>query len=163
MNVLVNTKSVLNRRIIRFDSIQEILFDVEQIPEEHITLGNWSFAQILWHLTETAQMTLRDNSTYSPPMFMKMIGPLMKGQYLTKKLSPGMSFPASLNVRLTPPESLQIDDEKTRFAQTMQEYADYQNFPRRHPVFGKLSTLQWHQIQHRHCELHLSFVRPKTS
>jgi hypothetical protein len=48
----VATKSVTGRRQLQFNTIDEILADVERLNQGQIkALGNWSSGQVLKHLT----------------------------------------------------------------------------------------------------------------
>src|SRR4051812_14978085 len=56
------------RRSLRYESFDEVMPDVERLLEDHLTVGNWSLAQICRHLAAVLRrhVDLPASTTFDP-------------------------------------------------------------------------------------------------
>src|SRR5689334_11827743 len=74
----VATKSVTGRRQLHFDTLDDVLADVEQLNRGQIkNLGNWSPGQVLKHLTILMTGSL-DGFHHRAPWFIRLVGKVVK-------------------------------------------------------------------------------------
>jgi len=159
MTTPVKTGKVTGRRQLHFNSIEDIVADVEQLAKwkEIRSLGNWSPGQILKHLT-----IVMNGSVDGVPRMMSgfkqfMIRLLFKNKFLKSPMPPGFELPASASALLPPPTSLEEGlDGFRRAAKRLQTETQRHA----HPALGPLTAEEWNQLHCRHSELHLSFLVP---
>jgi hypothetical protein len=154
----VQTSKVQNRRRLHFDTIEDILHEVEKLNAGEIkTLGNWSGGQILKHLA-----TLMDHSIDGSPMRlgwpMRMLGRMLKRRILSKGMTPGVQLKGQAADAMVPPpttweEGMAIIRKAARRIQ-----AETKREPS--PFFGSMTRDEWDRLHCRHAELHLSFLVP---
>lgn len=148
------------RRKIRFDSIAEAVADAERLAVSEVeTTGYYSFGQILDHLAR-AMDTVTGKVKPAPVGFpIRTAARVARSYLLTHPLRAGYKLPAKSQSILWPANDV---DTATGLALLEQAVERFQKTDplRPHPVFGKLNRKQHVQAQCRHCELHLSFVRP---
>ena len=154
----VNTKKARGRRIVRYESFDDILADAERlatIPTR--TLGNWSVGQIYKHLALATEVML-DGAPAAPPaiiqFFLRLI---LKKRMTTRSLSPGFMLPNKAAILI--PEDTSIDDglQMLRAATHRIKQSDCRA---PHPAFGRCSRDEWDAFHCRHCEMHMSFIVP---
>lgn len=152
----VNTAKVTGRRPLRFNSVDEILADVERLAsQKRRTLGNWSFGQILWHLATVMDSSI-DGSPVRANIFMRLMGKLMKGHMLKNGVSPGFQLSGEIAKLFLPPATSD-DDGLRRFRQSVRrQHAESHREPS--SFLGVLTNDEYVQLHCRHAELHLSFV-----
>ena len=99
----VNTKQVVGRRALHFDSFDDLLADAEQMASVKTkTLGNWSLGQILKHLA-IAINTMIDGSDFMMPAPIRFVMRLlMKKKMLRQTLSPGFKLPEKVRRQIHP-------------------------------------------------------------
>lgn len=69
----VDTKHAAGRRELHYGSLDELLADAEQIAAgPYKTIGNWTYGQILTHLTEAMESTL-DGFSFRAPLPMRVV------------------------------------------------------------------------------------------
>lgn len=150
----------VSRRRVSYQSLDDIREDLERLATQPIqTVGQWSFAQILRHLTRTVHASFDGFGFKAPWIVRKMIAPLIKRKFLTKPMPAGFKLPKTATV-LIPSEGIEtitaVDEFRAALGRLERE------IPRaEHPVFGLLKPEQWQQLHLRHAELHLSFVVPE--
>jgi hypothetical protein len=154
----IDTTKVQNRRQLHFDTIEDILRDVESLNQGKIkTLGNWSGGQILQHLA----IVMNGSIDGAPTRFalpLRVIGRLMKKRVLTKGMSPGFQLKGQAATGLVPPattwdEGLQLIRRAIQRLQTESKREPS-------PFLGPMTRAEWDQLHCRHAELHLSFLVP---
>lgn len=160
---MTRVKSGLERRTLHFETIDDILADVEQlVAGEHTTVGNWTFAQILEHLTATINCSF-DGFPFKMPWPVRFLaGNFMKKGFLNSPMKSGYKLPKS-GGRLIPQEDGgKLEIALADFRAAIQRLKN--NEPTQdNPVFGPMSPEDWDKLHKRHSELHLSFVRPVKS
>jgi hypothetical protein len=160
MTTAIDTTKVTERRQLHFDSLDDILADVDRLAtsKQIRTLGNWSAGQALKHVG-TAMHKSIDGFTHRPPWVIRfVIRTFFKRRFLNKPMAPGFKLPERAAVELIPGETslqegLDCVRQGIRRLQT-----DAKREP--HAVFGRLTEDEWIRLHCRHCELHLSFLIP---
>jgi hypothetical protein len=159
---MIDTKTVDDRRPLRFKAIDEMLADVERVAaaEKAGTLrrtGNWTTGQIFGHLSAWIDYGY-DGAPIKPPWFVRVFGRMVKKKYLRGPLQAGFRIPnvegGTFGIGALPLEEglsrLLRSLERLRAAPPTQPSA----------IFGPLSHEEWVQLHLRHAELHLSFLHP---
>jgi hypothetical protein len=134
---------------------------VERLAKgEFRTVGNWTFPQILDHLTKTMRCSL-EGFGFKAPWFIRLAAPFIKNSFLTKPMKAGFKLPRRMAALLPDNErslSAALDNMRTVISRCQNETPT-----RAHPVFGKMAGQEWTALHLRHAELHMSFVVPKGS
>lgn len=155
----VNTKTVTGRRHLRYDRVEDILADAERLAQgEVVTIGNWSFGQILEHIARVMRGGI-EGIPVTVPWWMRVILPLMKKRVLSRMPPAGFKLPPDAEKILWPTTDCSVEQG----LQSLREATRlWQENPTRQvsPFLGQLSNAEWDQLQMRHAELHMSFVKP---
>lgn len=155
----VDTAKVQGRRVLKFNSLDDILADVERLNQSKLrALGNWSPGQILKHVSINMIWCL-DGAPVTAPWFVRLIGWLVKNRFLTKPMSAGFTLPKATADHLVPGETSWEDGVQAIRTAIGRLKAESQRH--RSPFLGELTREQWDQLHCRHCELHLSFLIPE--
>lgn len=157
----IDTKKVTGRRTLRFQSVDDVLADVESLAAAARdgtarTLGNWSLGQILGHLATWIGYAY-DGVPVTPPLLVRWLMKPMKKRFLYKAMPVGVKIPRTPGGTFgTEPMSVEegLDRYRRALARLKSEAPQ-----RRHPIFGPMTHAEWIAGQMRHAELHLSFVR----
>lgn len=155
----VNVKTVEGRRDLHFNSLDEIVADVETLVAAPgtKTLGNWPLSRLITHISSTIDNSI-DGFSAKAPFVIRLVGPLLKKRMCTKRMSPGIKLPRAAEADAFPDSSdpqealaqLKAAVERTRSEQMLAA----------HPAFGKMTNDEWIQLHLRHSEMHLSFAIP---
>lgn len=155
----VETKHILGRRKLSFQSIDDAVTDAEKCVNSPHTrmLGNWPLGQLLSHLTLAMNGSVEGISAKAP-WFVRLFAPLIKGRILKHGMSPGFKLPKEVEAGFFPAiASPQESLDKFRAAATR---IQTERMTSPHPFFGKLTHEEWMQLHLRHAEMHLSFAVP---
>ncbi|HEY1375761.1 MAG TPA: DUF1569 domain-containing protein [Gemmataceae bacterium] len=154
----VATKSVTGRRHLHFDTLDDILADVEQLNWGPIkNLGNWSPGQVLKHLTILMTGSL-DGFHHRAPWFIRLVGKVVKKRFLTKPMSAGFQLPKAPAAEFVP-GPIEWADALPQFREAVRRLkAEEKREPS--PFLGPMTRQEWDQLHCRHAELHLSFLVP---
>jgi len=156
----VDTSKVTGRRQIKFNTLDDILADVERLYQGKVrSLGNWSPGQNLKHLT-ILMIACLDGIEVKVSFLTRIAVRLMKSRILTKPMSPGLQLPKAAAALLPVETSWEVGVQEIRAA-LLRMKTEVQRHA--HPVLGTLTREQWDQLHCRHCELHLSFLVPETA
>jgi hypothetical protein len=156
----MSMSSVVARRVVHYASLDEFQADAERLAAvKYRTLGQWTYPQILDHLSRTIVASIDGFGFQAPWFARKLIAPLMRNSFLTKPMRAGFRLPARAASILPGSDlSLTAAVEKLRSA-----LARFEAEPQRaeHPFLGKLASQESTAVQLRHAELHMSFVVPE--
>jgi hypothetical protein len=157
----VNTAKILNRRKLHFNTVQDILDDVERLdPATTKTLGNWSGGQILTHLA-----IVIDGSIDGAPMrfnwLMRMLGRIMKKRILSKGMGPGFQLKGAAAEALVPSSGISWEEGSERLRKAIHRLQT-ESKRAASPFFGPMTGDDWSNLHCRHAELHLSFLVPNS-
>jgi hypothetical protein len=156
----VATKSVTNRRQIRYETYDNLLSDAEALAAGEIeTIGNWSYGQILEHISATMCAKI-DGFSFRGPLPLRIIMKLfMMSKFLNKGLPAGFSIPKKAE-HLFKPDDGATTDAGMEFLRSAIERTNSEPATAEHPFLGPLTPEEWQKFDLRHAELHMSFVRP---
>jgi len=155
----VDTKTAEGRRELHFGSLEDLEAEIERLSETEVKmLGNWSLAQIFTHLAAGLNSTI-DGSSFKAPLFMRMMGPLMKKKFIQGGIPPGFKIPKKAEAQFLPSSDVELANAKAALQAAIQRVKSDNRFAP-HPLFGKLSKDDTVQFQLRHAEMHLSFAVP---
>jgi Protein of unknown function (DUF1569) len=154
----VATKSVTGRRTLHFDSIDDMLADVDRLDQGPVkAIGNWVPGQVLKHLT-TVMVASLDGFHHTAPWFVRLIGKVVKKKYLTKPMSAGFDLPKDAAAEMIP-GPVEWKDAVGPFRTAVRRLkTEEKRMPS--PFLGVLTREEWDQLHCRHAELHLSFLVP---
>src|SRR4051812_33510073 len=109
MGTAIDTSKVTGRRTLHFNSLDEILADVNQLEKwkNMRCLGNWSAGQILKHLTIVMNGALDGAPKMMPGFVVFLMHLLLKRRFLTKPMQAGFKLPTKAASLLPPPTSLE--------------------------------------------------------
>ena len=149
-----------SRRTLRFESLSDLRTDVEELAQAQVTtVGNWTFAQILDHLSRTMSASL-DGFGFQAPWIIRVVAaPLIKNSFLTNPMKPGFRLPKRAG-HMEPPADTRIDNALRKFFDALKR-VEQETPTAAHPVFGQLALQEWTSLHLRHAEMHLSFVVPQ--
>jgi hypothetical protein len=160
MTTAIDTTKVTGRRTLRFNSLEDILADVEQLikAREIRTRGNWSAGQVVQHLAITTNKSI-DGFNFRVPWPIRLVLPLLlKRRFLTQTMSAGFNLSGKAEAEMVSPP-IGLEEAARNFREAV---ARLQTESKRepHPAIGKLTAEEWEQLHCRHSELHLSFLVP---
>jgi Protein of unknown function (DUF1569) len=159
MSNAIDTGKVTGRRQLHFNSLDDIVADVEQLAKakEVRSLGNWSNGQVLKHLTLVMNGSIDGMPRVMPGFMRFFLSLFMKNSFLKNPMPAGYELPKRAAAILPSP---------TSWEQGLQGFRQAANRLRTettrqtHPVMGRLTVDEWNQVHCRHSELHLSFLIP---
>ena len=144
------------RRTLRFNSLDEVIPDVERLLEGHSTVGNWSLAQICRHLS-TVMRRVVDLPASTPVDPSQWAPEERKREVLESGIIPeGLPAPPEI----LPAEALNERDEAEGLRAAIAHYMASNGPVIPHRIFGPLTKAEWDRIQCIHCAHHLSFAVP---
>jgi hypothetical protein len=144
------------RRTLQYQSLDEVMPEVERLLAGHTTVGNWSLAQICRHLA-TVMRRVVDLPASTPHDPSKWVGEDQKRQILESGMLPE-NLPAPPQV--VPAETLGEREEAEGLRQAIAYYKASAGPVIPHRLFGPLSKDEWDRLQLIHVAHHLSFAVP---
>jgi Protein of unknown function (DUF1569) len=163
MATAIDTGKVTGRRSLHFNSLDDILADVEHLAASPgiKTLGNWSAGQTFEHLATNFNKSIDGFDNLMPVVVRVVFRTLMKKQFLIRPMSAGFKLPAKSLKELVPDAT----SFETGLQDIRQAIRRLQTETKRSlmPVLGPLTVDEWNQLHCRHAELHLSFLTPVDS
>ena len=159
---LVDTSKVTERRHLHFNSIDEVLAEVDRLVAaeragrlKHV--GNWTLGQTLGHLASWAEYGY-DGCPLKPPFFIRWILRMQKNRFLYKPMPAGVRIPRVPNGTLAT-DPMPLDEALPRFRKAMERVkTEPPTAPS--PALGKLTHDESIALNLRHAELHLGFMVP---
>ena len=155
----VNTKTVEHRRDVHYDSFQDLVEDTERLAAGgYKTVGNWTFSQILFHVTAGLNATV-DGFDFLAPWPMRVMAKLlMKKKFLKTPVPAGYEIPAKVKDKFAP-KDVPLDEALAGLRAAVERLESTES-REAHPFFGKVTREESDKLQLRHAELHMSFVVP---
>ncbi len=158
----IETKRVIGRRNVRYESLDEFLGEAERMANSDVTLlGNWSLGQIFRHLAYAITGSACGFTWRMPLPAIWVTRLIVKKNLLANGIKPGFRFFGFRRADVVWPgetttaEGLALLREAiTRFKQEPTRHP--------HPILGRMRADEWDQFHLRHAELHMSFVVPKS-
>ncbi len=160
---LIDTAKVAGRRVLRFESIDQMMADVDRVVEAERAgrlqrLGNWTLGQIFGHLAIWAEYAYT-GAPLKPPFFIRWILRLQKRKFLYEPMKAGVWIPRVEGGTLgTGP--IALDEALPRLRRVMERLkTEAPTAP--NVIFGKLTHEESIAMNLRHAELHLGFLVPE--
>jgi hypothetical protein len=145
------------RRELSFNSLNDVMPDVDRLLEGHETVGNWSLGQICNHLANAVQLSVEGIPFRFPWITRTVVAPMIKGtMFRTGKMREGVKLPA----KALPKAGLDARAEAEALRAALNYYARVTEPLASHPMFGAISRAEWDRFHCIHCAHHLSFARP---
>jgi len=159
---MTTTAEQTQRRSIEFATLDEVRADIEALAAgSYVTVGKWSFAQILDHLASSLNCSL-DGFPFKASFFVRwFVAPMIKNSILTKEMKPGFKLPKKFSSYL-PTEECTMDEALPKVLAAIKRFETELPLAD-HPFFGKMASEEWMNLHVRHAELHMSFVVPTAS
>ena len=144
------------RRTLRYESLDEVMPDVERLLEGHETVGQWSLAEICAHLAATIRRAVDTpaSTSHDPSL---LFGPEQRAAvFATGQLPEELPRPAAL----VAPETIGEREAAERLREAIGDYAASPGPVAPHRYFGPMTKDEWDRLQRIHCAHHLSFALP---
>jgi hypothetical protein len=144
------------RRLLRYDSFDDILPDVERLLSGCSTVGNWSFAQICRHLSGSLRLTV-DLPPSTPRDSSLWVGEELRMALFDSGILPeGFAAPPAI----IPAVTLGPRSEVEELRESIAYYRASGGPSIRHLYLGPLTASVWDRFHLMHCAHHLSFAIP---
>ncbi len=158
----VNTAKIADRRPIAFQSIDDLLADVDQIEKADRegrlkTLGNWHAGQVLCHVSSWIEYGYDGYPMKPPPFFVRWILRLMLKKYLRSGMPSGVRIPG-VPAGTTGMDDLPVSQAAERLRKALGRLKNGEPARYDSPAFGPMSHDDRIKLNLRHAELHLSFL-----
>jgi hypothetical protein len=159
---MTTTAEHTQRRSIAFSTLEEVRADIEELAGgSYVTVGKWSFAQILEHLASSLNASI-DGFPFKASWFVRwFVAPMIKNSIMTQPMKPGFALPKKFSSYL-PSEECTVEESLPKVLAAINRFEDELPLAD-HPLFGKMASEEWMNLHIRHAELHMSFVVPTAS
>jgi Protein of unknown function (DUF1569) len=145
------------RRTLSFDSLDQIMPDVDRLLLGHKTVGNWSLGQICNHLTGGIIGTVNGFPSRAPWLIRKTVGPLIRRRILNAGRFPeGIKLPE----RFAPKTGADARAEAEALRAAIRLLTAHSGPFAEHPLGGHIPRDEWERFHCIHCAHHLSFAWP---
>ncbi len=159
----VDTGKVTGRRTLHFDSIDQVLAEVERLAAAERAgrlrrLGNWTLGQTLGHLAGWIEYSY-SSFPLKTPFFIRWILKLRKRSFLYGPMRAGVKIPGIPGGTLAT-EPATLDEALPRYRRILERLkVEAPSAPS--PIFGKMTHDEWIALNLRHAELHLGYFIPE--
>ena len=161
----IDTGRVRKRRAIRLQTVDDLLAEVERVTAaadagEVRPLGNWSPAQVLWHIGKLIELSFDGFSwryRRGPQWITRPFRFLAWRWLIRLAFHPGFKNPPEAVV-LEPPAEISLKDAAAYLRRQIERIRNGEQMTQESAVEGPYSHSQWVYIHLRHAELHLSFL-----
>ena len=144
------------RRTLRFESLDDILHEIERIGAGSPTAtGAWTPSQNIDHVRRLIRFS-REGGSIKVPLLFRLLGPMMKSKFLAATFNPGMKTADPFQ----PPRDITLADAVEAFRVEVGLASRPGAMSQRSPVLGKMTHEQWGTLHCRNAELHLGYVFP---
>lgn len=163
MSTLIDT-SRADRRKLRFESIDEILKDIDRIEaaDKAGTLrrtGNWTAGQVFAHLAAWINYAYDGFPMGKPPWIIRAILRMMLRGMLKNGMPSGRHIPKVPGGTFGA-DAVSTEEGATRLRAALRRLASNEAAPHESPAFGKLNYEDRVKLNMRHAELHMGFLHP---
>jgi hypothetical protein len=159
----VNTAQVAERRILHFDSLDQVLAEVDRLVEAEKAgklkqLGNWTLGQTLGHLACWMEYAFTP-APLKPPFFIRWILRMRRNSFIWKPMKAGVRIPGVSGGTLGT-DPLPLDEALPRFRRAAERLKnEAPTVPS--PAVGPTTHEEGIALNLRHAELHLGFLAPE--
>lgn len=149
-----------DRRDVQYNSMDEFIDDAKRLASGEVrTEGNYTYGQILDHLTQVLKVVLGEIEPPRVPLPMRLVGRMMKWFVLNRPMAPGFKLPQAAQDVFWSTDDVDVDRALQEFVEAAHRFENATSLPK-HPFFGKLTREEHLKLQLNHGALHMSFVRP---
>ena len=162
----VNTARVVDRRVVRYASVEGLFEDVDALVAAQwagalAAKGNWSLGQALGHVAAWAEFAHEGYppAMQSPPWIVRLLARFWKRGFIRGAMRPGLKLHGVAGGTLATDDA-PAEEAAARLRRAftrLQATAP----TRPNPLFGPLTHEEWLGLNLRHAELHLSFFEPR--
>jgi hypothetical protein len=161
----VDTGRVAGRRTVRLRTLDDLQAEVDRITAADAagrlrTLGNWSAAQILWHVGRLIELSI-DGFPFryrrGPEWITRLFRLLAWRWLIALAFRPGFVNPPEA-ATLEPDPAVTLDAAGAYLKHQLARIRNGERMTQECSVEGVYSHEQWVYIHLRHAELHLSFL-----
>jgi hypothetical protein len=160
----VDTRRLVSRRTIRSRSIDDLSEEIDRIvtaaPGHVRSLGNWSPAQVLWHIGKLIELSF-DGFLWryerGPHWLTRALRKITWRGLIWIAFRPGFQNPPEAAV-LEPDPALELADAAAYLRGQIARIQRGEQMTQASGVEGPYSHDQWLYIHRLHAELHLSFL-----
>jgi hypothetical protein len=161
----IDTGRVLNRRAVRLRTIDDLLAEVERVAAALAAgsvrpLGNWSPAQVFWHLGRLIAFSF-DGFSWRyrrGPQWLTRPFRFLAWRWLIRlAFRPGFQNPPEA-AALEPPAEVSLEEAVASLRRQIERIRRGERMTQASAVEGPYSHEQWVYIHLRHAELHLSYL-----
>jgi hypothetical protein len=147
------------RRDLSFQSLEDVMPEVDRLIAGHRIGGTWTLAQICHHLSLAIRATVEGRTRQMPWIFRRTIGRVILGRiFRTGRFPEGVqAYP-----EFVPKPDLDARAEAEALRATLRLYAAEHGPFGEHPILGPMSPDDWNRFHCLHCAHHLSFVLPES-
>jgi hypothetical protein len=162
MNDSIDTRAVANYRVLRFDSVEDCIAEVQRLAaagrEGSLrTTGNWSPGQIMAHLASWIEYGFTGYPLKPPPFFIRWILRLRLKKMLQHGMPRGVRIPGTREGTFGMDE-MEISEAASRLVKALQRLQNRDEAPFDSPAFGAMSHDDRIRLNLRHAELHLGYL-----
>lgn len=162
---LINTRRVKNRRKVRLKTMEDLVAEVDRLRSAAAAgsakqLGNWSPAQVLWHIGKLIQLSFDGfgwRYRHGPEWTMRLMRWISWHWLIAMAFRPAFKNPPEAAV-LEPDLRAEFNDAADFLLQQVRRIHSGEQMTQSCSVDGPYSHEQWIYIHLRHAELHLSFL-----
>jgi hypothetical protein len=160
---VVDTGKVTNRRILHFDSIDQVLEEVDRLVAAERAgrlkrVGNWTLGQALGHLATWAEFAYT-GVPLKPPFFIRWILRFQKNKFIKGPMPAGVKIP-NVEGGTLGREVLPLEEGLRRYKNVLERLkVEAPTLPS--PILGKMTHEESIALTMRHAELHLGFFVPE--
>jgi hypothetical protein len=159
----IDTRRVQGRRTLRFNCIDDALREIDRIMDAEKTgklqqTGNWTAGQIFGHLAAWLQYAYEGFPLAPPPWFVRWFLKRQKAKYLRDGMPAGVWIPRQANGTLAT-DVLSTEEGAARLREALHRIKAGEKHKFDSPAFGRLTDDEFLQINLRHAELHMSFLK----
>ncbi|GJQ25184.1 MAG: hypothetical protein HBSAPP02_02160 [Phycisphaerae bacterium] len=161
---MIQTKTVVDRRKLRFRTIDEVLADVDRIVAADKagtlrTTGNWTAGQALGHVAAWASYPYEGFPLGKLPWFVRVILRMIGKRILRKGMTPGVKIPkvpgGTFGI-----EVISTEEGAARLRAAFERMKRGEPAKYDSPAWGPMTDEDRIGLNLRHAELHLSFLHP---
>jgi Protein of unknown function (DUF1569) len=161
---IVDTSKVQDRRMLRFNSIDDVLADIDRIVAADKVgnlrcTGNWTAGQAMGHVAAWMNYPYDGFPMGRPPWFIRVILRMLKNKYLRKGMPAGVKIPKVENGTFAT-EVLSTNEGASRLRKSLARLKSGEEAKYDSPAWGKMPNEERVALNLRHAELHLSFLHP---
>jgi hypothetical protein len=163
----VETKCVAERRDPRFETLEDVLADLDDAERAHEagalrTLGNWSAGQIYDHVAILFEGSLDGFPPEKPALPLRIAGRgfywLLRLGVIRGPMKPGIRFPKGVSW-LDPRDDVSFEQGARRLRDAIERVQRGEKMKHKSPLLGMMRHEDWLGLHCSHASMHFSFIR----